>query len=434
MFKATRRKLTLLYASLFFCLLLAFAAIVLMSSTWLILNELKQEVRLLAHEEAEEQQAVYTMKGVFIGNEEESEFEAEGSFYYVMDRNGVNVSASVPLRLQPAVMEAAQSWQEPAGTTKLIKTHLEKGQTVLFLLSSEPITDEAGLLATVYFGKDITSYYVLFCNSIIGLAFTLLLFLLLALGVGYLLAGRAMTPIMQSFARQREFTADASHELRTPLSIILASTDVLQGDKGTVLSPFAQQVLEDMKDEVRKMTKLVNDLLTLARADSGVIVLQKMSFDLIPAAAQVIRMIEPLAKAKGLQLTMTSPSSLFVTADESRIRQMIFILLDNAVKYTPVAGDVKLIIEMDEIRQGVHISVTDTGIGIALEEQQKIFNRFYRSDKARSRELGGSGLGLAIAAQIVTAHKGTIRVISSPGQGAVFTVFLPLSLKSSLNN
>jgi len=425
MFKATRRKLTMLYAGLFFCLLVAFAAIIVTGSTWLFLNELKQEIHLLAHEEVEEQIAVYRIKGVFIDSEEENEHSPEGLFYCVSDNNGTIVSANTPSRLQPPVMEAIRQWQEPAGATKVIKTSMEDRQTVFFLLTAEPILDEPNRLGTVYFGKDVTSYYILFCRILIGLVATLLLFLLLALGVGHLLSGRAMTPIVQSFARQREFTADASHELRTPLSIILASADVIQGDKGTTLSPFAQQVLDDMREEIRKMTKLVSDLLTMARGDGGTITLQKTAFDLHPVAEQVIRTLEPLVQDKGLYLSLATPASLFITADEARIRQLLFILLDNAVKYTPSGGTISLTLETDELRGGFRIITADTGIGIPPEEQTRIFDRFYRSDKARSRDLGGTGLGLAIAAQIVSLHNGTISVASTLGKGATFTVFLP---------
>ncbi|MBP2641794.1 MAG: integral rane sensor signal transduction histidine kinase [Firmicutes bacterium] len=425
MFKATRRKLTMLYAGLFFCLLVAFAAIIVTGSTWLFLNELKQEIHLLAHEEVEEQIAVYRIKGVFIDSEEENEHNPEGLFYCVSDNSGAIVSANTPSRLQPPVMEAIRKWQEPAGATKVIKTSMEDRQTVFFLLTAEPILDEPNRLGTVYFGKDVTSYYILFCRILIGLAATLLLFLLLALGVGHLLSGRAMTPIVQSFARQREFTADASHELRTPLSIILASADVIQGDKGTTLSPFAQQVLDDMREEIRKMTKLVRDLLTMARGDGGTITLQKTAFDLHPVAEQVIRTLEPLVQDKGLYLSLATPASLFLTADEARIRQLLFILIDNAVKYTPPGGNISLTLEADEVRNGIRIITADTGIGIASEEQKKIFDRFYRSDKARSRDLGGTGLGLAIAVQIVSLHNGTISIASTLGKGATFTVFLP---------
>ena len=425
MFKTMRRKLTLLYAGIFFCLLAAFAAITVTGATWLVLNELKQEVRLLAHEEAEEQMAIYRIKGVFVDGEAESDHNPEGLFYYVLDNNDIIVSASTPPRLRPIVMETIQSWQEPLGTTKLVRRNFEDGEIALLLLAAEPIFDETSKFGTVYFGKDITSHYTLFLWILAGLAAILLMFLLLAMGAGYLLSRRAMTPIVQSFARQREFTADASHELRTPLSIILASADVIQGDKETTLSPFSRQVLDDMREEVRKMAKLVSDLLTLARADSSAIVLQKTKFDLNPVAVQVIRTLKPLAQDKRLHLRMTSPAALFITADEARIRQLLFILIDNAVKYTPPEGNISLALDLDEVRRGVHITVTDTGIGIALEEQQKIFDRFYRSDKVRSRDLGGTGLGLAIAAWIVSAHDGTISVASTLGYGTTFTVFLP---------
>ena len=425
MFKAIRRKLTLLYAGLFFCLMAAFAAITTTGATWFILTELKQEVRLLAHEEAEEQLAVHRIKGLFADDETVSDHNPEGLFYYVVKPDGEIVATGTPPKLQPPVTAEMQRWQEPPGTAKLAKVALADNQTAFLLLTAEPILDETNHLGTVYLGKDITSYYALLRWILAGLAAALLLFLLLAIGVGYLLAGRAMAPIVQSFARQREFTADASHELRTPLSILLTSTDAIQRDKATALSPFSQQVLDDMREEIRKMAKLVSDLLTLARADGGAAILQKATFDLHQMAIQVLRALQPLAQDKALRLTLGSPDVLSVTADNERIRQLLFILLDNAIKYTPSGGSIRLTLAVDAQHGSIRITVSDTGIGIAPEEQQQIFERFYRSDKVRSREQGGTGLGLSIAAWIVSAHNGTFSVASTPGQGATFTVLLP---------
>ncbi|MBP1765341.1 MAG: integral rane sensor signal transduction histidine kinase [Firmicutes bacterium] len=426
MFKKTRRKLTLLYTGLFFCLLLVFTTIVVTASSWLFLSQLKQEVQLLAHEEMEEQKAVYRIKDAFIEDEDQNDYLTAGLFHCVVDNDGNIMLDGMPEKLRQPVLEAIHHWREPAETTILIKSGLEKDETVFFLLTAEPIVDEAKSLGIVYFGKDITSYYVLYRWILIGLAVTLVLFLFLALGIGYLLAGRAMIPVVQSFIRQREFTADASHELRTPISILLASTDVIRSDKGTTLSPLAHQVLEDMREEIRKMAKLISDLLIIARGDNDALVVQRTGFDLRLVAEQVIRTLEPLAQDKRLNLCLISPSSFCIEADEVRISQLLFILLDNAVKYTPAGGNVSLTLEKDEVRRGIRIIVADNGIGIAPEEQQKIFDRFYRSDKARSRDLGGAGLGLAIATQIVSSHNGEVSVDSKVGKGTVFTVFLPV--------
>lgn len=425
MFKNIRRKLTLLYAGLFFCLLLAFAAVTVTGATWSVLYELKQEVHLLAHEEAEEQLAVLRAKGVFADSDED-EHNPEGLFYYIVNANGAIVANATPPRLQSRVLEEIQNWHEEPTVAILKKVTLgaDKKPT-LFLLTAEPIMDETTTFGTVYFGKDITPYYRLFCWIIAALFVILLLFLLLAIVVGYVLAGRAMIPIVQSFTRQREFTADASHELRTPLSILMASADAIQSDDQTRLSSFSSQVLDDMREEIRKMTKLVSNLLTLARADSGVTELQLERFDLQQAASTVIRTLQPLVQEKGLHLHFDAPMELLITADRERIQQLLFILLDNAVKYTPSGGEIRLTLTQNPPHGSIKITVADTGLGIAKEEQAKIFERFYRSDKARSRALGGTGLGLSIAAWIAASHGGSIAIESELGHGAAFIVTLP---------
>lgn len=424
MFKKIRRKLTLLYAALFFGLLLAFTTITVSGATWAVLYELKQEVRLLSHEEAEEQAAVYKVKGVFADSDDEDD-TPEGLFYYILNADGTIVANATPTKLQPAVLAQVRNWQEASETTILKKiTTTTDREPLVFLLTAEPIMNDTMHIGTVFFGRDITVYYHLFRWILAALLLLLLLFLLLAVWAGYLLAGRAMVPIAQSFARQREFTADASHELRTPLSILMASTDAIQTDKENTLSSFSVQVLDDMREEIRKMGKLVGNLLTLARADSGKTELQKETFDLAAAVNAAVRTLQPIAQEKGLPLTVKTPPTLIVYADKERLQQLLFILVDNAVKYTPT-GEITLTLHQDATTKTISIEVSDTGIGIAPEEHAKIFDRFYRSDKIRSRELGGTGLGLAIAAWIVQAHDGSITVDSRPEAGTTFTVRLP---------
>jgi two-component system, OmpR family, sensor histidine kinase CiaH len=258
----------------------------------------------------------------------------------------------------------------------------------------------------------------------IGVTF---LFLIIASGAGHFLAKRAMIPIKQSFTRQREFVADASHELRTPLSVLLASVDVVQADEGNRMSSFSTQVLHDMKDEIRKMSKIVGDLLTLARADTGVLELLKEIFDAQYVTKQVIRSLQTLASEKKIDIELEGPDALPVYADPERINQLLYILIDNAIKYTPQEGHVKVKLEsVVDAGPKLKITVHDTGISIASEHQKLIFERFYRVDKIRSREASGTGLGLAIARWIVEAHGGTIAVESEPGKGSSFIVLLPV--------
>ncbi|WP_333595788.1 HAMP domain-containing sensor histidine kinase, partial [Anaerospora hongkongensis] len=247
--------------------------------------------------------------------------------------------------------------------------------------------------------------------------------------IGHLLAGRAIVPIRQSFMRQREFVADASHELRTPLSILLTSVDVVRTDDNNRLSTFSMQVLDDMKSEVKRMSKLVGDLLTLARADAGVNNIVKERFDLNTVTKQVVRSVQLLADEKGLnlQLSFDNTQSNFIFADRERIGQLLLILIDNALKYTLPGGTVNVRVGyLEGPRNNISIIVEDTGVGISAEHIGSIFNRFYRVDKVRAHEEESSGIGLAIAKWIVDAHGGVIKVKSIPGEGSSFIVHLPV--------
>ena len=214
----------------------------------------------------------------------------------------------------------------------------------------------------------------------------------------------------------------------TPLAVVMASADLLQNDP-SIKSPFLKQVIEDVRDEVKKMTKLVSDLLVVARSDNKALKLKPSKFDLGAVAAQTARLMQPLAEQKKITLVADCLPKAIIHADEQKIRQLVLILVDNAVKYTPEGG--KVTVEFRKAEMGkVCLAVSDTGIGISPEDQEKVFDRFYRVDKARSREMGGNGLGLAIAQEIVELHKGTIQIESELGKGTTFLVTLKMKTKA----
>jgi signal transduction histidine kinase len=188
---------------------------------------------------------------------------------------------------------------------------------------------------------------------------------------------------------------------------------------------FAGKLLSNMRQEVKRMTSLVSDLLTLARSDSTIIERETETFDFLPHAEKAIESVQPLADSKQIRLHLETPDSLMATGDSQRLSQLLYILLDNAIKYTPSNGEVWLLLtrEGNELR----IRVKDTGIGIKEKDYHRIFERFYRADKSRSRQMGGHGLGLSIAKWIVETHKGTISISSEVGIGTVFTIVIPLN-------
>jgi signal transduction histidine kinase len=173
------------------------------------------------------------------------------------------------------------------------------------------------------------------------------------------------------------------------------------------------------------MAKLVADLLAIARNDSYGITINKQKFDVIEVIEQVLRKMHPLAQGKSIKLYFAKQPMLEIYADMERVKQLLLILVDNAIKYTPENGVVTIKVGHRQEGKKVKIMITDSGIGIPKEDQKHIFDRFYRVDKARSRESGGAGLGLAIAKGIVDLHGGELSIESNVGNGSTFSVVLP---------
>jgi heavy metal sensor kinase len=228
----------------------------------------------------------------------------------------------------------------------------------------------------------------------------------------------------RAFQRQRQFTADASHELRTPLALMTSQIEVALGRP----RPAAEyrRVLESVHQDARRMSQLVAQLLTLARADAGEEILVREPLDLADLAVDLVAAMEPLADARGVRLRTGSVVSALVAGDQTRLTQLLVNLVDNAVKYTPSGGQV--VVSAAPEPDTAVVRVEDTGVGIAPEHLPHIFERFYRTDKARGREDGAAGLGLAISQWIVHAHGGDIAVASEPGRGTTVTVRLPLAV------
>ena len=227
----------------------------------------------------------------------------------------------------------------------------------------------------------------------------------------------------RAFNQQRRFVADASHELRTPVAVIRSMTEVALSQPSGVEGYEA--VLREVNVEAERLGRLINDLLALARVDEGKAQLDSEPVRCDLLAIDVVESLEPLAQERhiGLKTHILQPAT--VMGDAARLIQVIMSLVDNALIYTNAGGTVTVSVET--CASHVHISVSDTGIGIAQKDIEHIFERFYRADPARSKASGGSGLGLAIVDWVVRAHRGVIGVESQPGQGSTFMVTLPLA-------
>lgn len=241
---------------------------------------------------------------------------------------------------------------------------------------------------------------------------------------GYFLAGRALLPIRRSWVKQQRFVADASHELRTPLAVLRLHAELLLRHPERNIIDESDNIAVILQ-ESKRMGMLLESLLTLARSDSNQLELNSKVFPLENVVRQAGKAFEQLASLKDIRFEMSVGERLPVNGDEERLHQLLVILLDNALNFTPSGGKVRL----DCKRQDhlVSITIEDTGIGISEKQIPHIFERFYRGDQARSRQKGGSGLGLSIAKWIVDKHGGAIRVESKQEAGTRMTVTLPVS-------
>ncbi len=249
--------------------------------------------------------------------------------------------------------------------------------------------------------------------------------------------------VQRLFKAQERLIADVSHELRTPLTTVQGNVDLLQrmmntpalqtvadqpaGNQVGVSTALLQETLQEVEGETIRMGGMISDLLLLAQADSGEVKLQMNVVEMDTLLLEVYRSTQRIAeRSKGsdaLEVRLGSEDQALVHGDRERLRQLLLNLAENAVKYTPRGGTITLGLKNDD--GWVQVYVEDTGIGISAENQVQIFERFYRADRARSREMGGSGLGLSIAQWIAKAHEGHIMVKSLPQQGSTFTVWLP---------
>ncbi|AGK53202.1 sensor histidine kinase [Bacillus sp. 1NLA3E] len=448
-FKNTQGRLTRLYSGILMLFLILFMVIVYSVLYVVILNNQERELRSLADQEATFMES-YLLKNARSSLQEVQDQEvvfagANQFFYYIVNSQGQIILGNeadprVHQELFGLVKKKLSANQQiMKQTIQLGRNHNQGGKgefrpreephDIRLLIASEPIYVKNQYIGQLYIGKDISFVYQLLYWLLIILTAIGIVFFGVALYISFVMSKRAMVPISAAFTRQREFVGDASHELRTPLSVLLSSIDAMEMTIEPQKEDFVGKLFSNMRQEVKRMTNLVSDLLTLARSDSNTIELKTERFDFGQLGEKTVESIRPLADSKEISLNLNAPVVLPVIGDSQRLSQLLYILLDNAIKYTPNGGNVKLYLSQEG--NLLVINVQDNGLGIDAKDLPFIFERFYRADKSRARQMGGHGLGLSIAKWIVETHKGTIRVSSNIGKGSTFTVNLAIMDEST---
>lgn len=435
-FSRTQMRLTIYYSAILSLFLIVFVAIVLFILFRVIISEEERKLNEIADVGMREHQQSYSkQRDNRFRDENRSLFLSENQlFYYVTNPNGELLTSIESIRpMRPLFLDLITDWNISKNEIKQVRVAVPtdlpeyrqfRDLEMRVLMLGRPIISNGEFLGMMYIGLDITYFDTIFKWVLIVCLSIALLFIGVAIWLSNIMSRKALVPVETAYNQQREFVANASHELRTPLSVIFSSLEALELEEKE-RDAFSQKMMRGMKDEVKRMTKLINDLLTLARLDSeeeknGIV---KEWFDFYPN--QVLESFINLATEKGITLSLHATEPLRIYADKDKLIQLLYILLDNALKYTSSGGTVTVHIQSSK-QKDLIITVKDTGIGISEEDQMRIYDRFFRVNKARTRKEGGYGLGLSIAKRIVDAHHGRIKIKSELGMGTEFEVTIPL--------
>lgn len=419
MFKKTKIQLVILYTLVFFlilCVLSTTLFFYMQHTTYATIDDkLTEKKSYLSTNGENEFQKEMT--------EEEHESERKVHFLFWGESKKLIISEPNDVFLKNELTFLSKLEDSKTFSTELINQHYYRILTLneSFISNNNlDISDSVKQVQLVYNidpEKNLlrTLFLLLCIGSLFGLTISFF--------AGLILAKKALIPIQKSWEKQSQFVADASHELRTPLSIIQTNLEFLFRHPSKTIEEEGLSIFKSL-DEVKRMNKLISSLLTLARSDSNEQLINPEWFYFDDLLYLIAEQFEPISNVHNIKLETEIEKKLHMYGDKDRLHQLFVILLDNAFKYTTPPGTIS--ITAKKIGMSVKIMIADTGIGISQEELPKIFDRFFRSDKARSRKEGGTGLGLSIAKWIIEAQQGQIYVSSQLNKGTTFTILLPL--------
>lgn len=364
--------------------------------------------------------------GLGLLDSDEAQLESFQTFYLVLDTNGNVLSNPQQIRLaglpDAAAAEAATRGDDLRTVTV--------GGIHIRLLTRRVMNTRSEVVALLQTGFLLTQHDQQTNTILITIALVSLIGLLGAAVVTLVVTTRAMGPIRSAFNAERRFVASASHELRTPVAVVRASAEILQREG--LVTPDGQRLVADIVSESDRLGRLVGDLLALASAEAGAIVVKPEEIEMRGFVAELARRAAAIATERGVKLEVVQERAtgadrdLIVRADPDRMTQLLLIFIDNAMDHSPAGGTIRLsVAPLDEGRQPqICVGVADQGPGVPLHERLRIFEPFARL-AGRRRETGNTGLGLAIARVLAARQDATLHVDDATGGGAVFSVWLP---------
>lgn len=424
-FECLRRRMTCIYAAIFGLLILfvVFAAYTLV--WWEIIDHEKHELVETVYHEAEE--------WVESGEEPCSVVSIhEGSmlaYFVTMDDKKVILNQLGDGPQGRALWRHRSEWPQKMDSTRILRMHGDKNEPeqtrYRYLAAVAPVVKNGEVVGKLYMFENIEFYYTAAFRTLFKLLCIAVLLFLIACYFGYWLAGRNIRPVSEMYGRQMQFTADASHEMRTPLAVMALATQGLKEDEDSQFSDFAKESIAMLQSETKRMSRLTENLMELARGDEGRLSELNVEVNMSSLCERVGGQLALLAQDKSIELKQHIDADLKLWGDEAALTRLCIILLDNAIKYSPSGTTINFV--ATKSKNNLLLVVQDEGCGIKDEDKKKVFDRFYRVDKARSRSQGGLGLGLSLAQAIVHQHRGCIKVLDNKPCGTIMQVLLPLN-------
>lgn len=417
-FSRLHRKMTLTYSLIFGIVSMLVVGTIIVLNAWSLLgiekNELYDKIVHEGEEWVNSKEAPVNDKELNTGDMLAYFVTVDGKTV-ILDQLGIGNAGK-------SIIANRQEWPSLEEKTKLLVMQDETGNKYHYLAGVAEIKDGDKSVGVLYMFENFHVYNAAMKHTLGGVAIVMTVLFLLG-GVGsYYIAGKSIKPIREMYNKQKQFTADASHEMRTPLAVMKLSVQGIQTDEDTYISKFSEDALSMMDSEITRLTHLTENLMALARSDNGTLQPLFAQIDFTKMCKTTVSQMELIALEKQINIEQDIPAGLELKGDEADLNRLLVILLDNAIKYSQENSHINL--KLNKNGHKLLLQIIDQGVGISDEDKTKVFERFYRVDKARSRSQGGLGLGLSLAKAIVEEHKGRIWIADNKPCGTIVNVEL----------